>query len=146
MSERRTVVLIGDLAKYHDERRAAAATAIKPGMLLETTADDEVKPMATAGSFTELMVAKEDDFQGRTIDDAYDPTDPVMIHRAQKGDLIQFILNAGESADPSKFGTSNGDGTIKVATSTDQRICKFAETLDLSGGGAVDTTVKAYVV
>lgn len=146
MSSRRTIVLIGDLAEYHDERRAASGTAIKPGMIVETTAIDEVKEHATAGSFAEILVAKEDDFQGRTVDTVYSVGDPVMLHRAQKGDLLQLILNAGENADPSKFGTSNGDGTIKVATSTDQRVFKFAEILDLTGGGAVDTRVKVYVV
>lgn len=129
MADRRTIVLSGveELAKFHDERRAASGSTLKPGYLAQTTAADEVTNHAAAGSYWEGLVVKEDDMQGRTIDDAYDVGDPVMLHRCQPGQEIHLVLKAGQNATRTSFLTSNGDGTVKVAASTDIREFKALE-------------------
>lgn len=146
MSARNTIVLIGDLAEYHDERRAAAGSTLKPGYIAQTTAADEVTNHATAGGEGEGLVVKEDDMQGRTVDTQYAVGDPVMLHRVQKGDLCQLVLKAGQNVAITDWLTSNGDGTVKKAAGTDVKSWKPGEPLDLSGGGAVDTFIKAYKV
>lgn len=145
MASRNTILLIGDLGETHDERRAAAGTAIKPGHLITKTAADEVTQTVTAGASIEVIVAKEDSYQGKTVDDAYAPGDPVFFHQCVPGNKIQVILKAGENVSPADYLTPNGDGRVKKATGTDARLLKPAEVLDLSGGGAVDTFLGAYV-
>lgn len=136
MSSRNTVVLQGDITTYHDERRVKASTTVKPGQLIEITTGDVVQPHATAGSYAEILVAKEDPLQGRTIDDAYAAAEVVPFHRAQKGDKLQMILKDGQTTALASFLTSNGDGTLKVATSTDERLFKATEIVAASGADA----------
>ena len=129
MAARRTIVLSGveELAKFHDERRAATGSTLKPGYLAEVTAADEVTNHAVAGGAHAGYVVKEDDFQGRTIDDAYDVGDPVMLHRCQPGQEIHLVLKAGQAATRTSYLTSNGDGTVKVAAGTDVKSFKALE-------------------
>lgn len=81
--------------------------------------------------------------QGRVLGTTYAVGDPVMLHRAQPGDLLQLILVAGVSVTPNDYLTSNGDGKVKKATSTDERSFKCGEILDLTA--LPDGYVKAYV-
>lgn len=144
MSARNTIVLQGDLATYHDERRVkSGVTTLRPGHLIEIDAGDVVKPHATAGAAAELLVAKEDGYQGKTIDDLYAAGDPCFFHRCQKGDKVQLILKDGEVATTASFFTSNGDGRVKVASGSDARLFKSAEALSPSGA---DAFVGAYAV
>jgi hypothetical protein len=116
---------------------ARAAGALKPGHLLQHDASGNVVVHATAGGYAEAMFAKEDSFQGKTIDDAYASGDLVQIHRAQKADEIYaFVPAAAAAIILTDFLTSNGDGTVKKAASTDQRLFKPLEALDNSGGGS----------
>lgn len=140
---RNTIVLQGDLSVSHDERRVKAATTIKPGMLIEVTTGDVVQPHASAGSYAEKLVAKEDSYQGKTVDDSYAAGDPCFFHRCQPGDKLQLILVDGAVATLGSFLTSNGDGKVKVASSTDQRLFKAAEALSPSGA---DAFIGAYAL
>lgn len=149
MSDRNTIVLKGNIEERYDEGVVGAAITsgeCLPGMLLEQNVDEEFVPHTEANAACEMIVAVEDDFRGMTVEGTlpgdgvvaggvgvgYITDDKIRFHRAQKGDVLQMILNAGESADPSKYGTSNGDGTLKVVTSTNHRLVKFLETLDLT--------------
>lgn len=144
MAARSTILLKGDLSKYHDEIRAAGT--IKPGMLLSMTSAGAVVAHATAGGSGPVMVAKEDALQGRAVTDNYVTGNLVMVHRAQSNDLLQVILRAGENAAIGAYGASNGDGTFQVASGAEVKLVQFEEALDLSGGGAVDTFVRARVI
>lgn len=146
MSDRNVVVLKGEIERNYEEGRAAAdlstGTPILPGHLLMLNEDEELEQHDTAGADCEILVAVEDDFRGMTVDGdlpsdgvvaggegiGYVAGDLVRYHIGRKGDVLQMILAASQSADPSKFATSNGDGTLKVA-STDAKKLKFMETL-----------------
>ena len=109
-----------------------AASAITPGHLIKQDSDGNLIPHNVAGGNAEKAFAVEDALQGKTISDAYAADDTVFFTVAQPGDVIYALLADGESADPSEFLTSNGDGTLKVATSTDIRIAVPLETVDNS--------------
>jgi len=99
-----------------------------------------------AGGWAERLYALEDALQGRTIDDAYASGETVSLVKALPGDHIYARLAAGESADPSEFLTSNADGTLKVASSSDIRIAVPLETLDLSDTGDTVGRIKVRVI
>ena len=144
MSARNTIVLQGDLATYHDERRVkTGVTTVRPGMLAEIDVGDVLKPHATAGGAGEILVVKEDSYQGKTVDDLYAAGDPCFFHRAQKGDKLQMILLDGEVATLATLLTSDGAGRLKVATGADVVLFKPAEALSPSGA---DGFISVYVL
>jgi hypothetical protein len=144
-----TIVLKGNLGTYHDEGRVDSAS-ILPGYLIRRTATGTVEPHGTAGGGagaggTVILVAKEDSLQGRTIDDAYADDELVLIHKAQKGDVLQMVLQDGQNATAGGPLTSNGDGTLKVAAGADEIMFRALESLNLTAAGA-DEFIKVEVV
>lgn len=149
-----TIVVLGDLWERSEEARAAGT--ITPGMLLEqaTTAltqpgeHPRVKAHSVAGGPALPMFAKEagsltagtwssgdSAVSGGTIDDDYDTGDTVFIHEARSGDEIYALVPANATAIVlSDYLTSNGDGTLKKATSTDVRIAQPLEAVNNSAG------------
>ncbi|QDP54881.1 MAG: hypothetical protein Unbinned3891contig1000_79 [Prokaryotic dsDNA virus sp.] len=127
----KTIVLSGaDVHVVSEEKLAGGA--ITPGHLVGRNASNAVVVHASAGGNAEKMFALEDALQGNTIDDAYASGDRVSLAICSPGTVVYAYLAVGESCDPSDFLTSNGDGTLKVATSTDARIAVPEETLDNS--------------
>lgn len=138
-----TILLKGRDARY-DEGRVKAATTIKPGMLIERFTDGTWQPHATAGgTFTGGAVASEDALQGKTITDNYSGGDLIRLYIPLPGDEVQLILKAGENAAMNSKLSSNGDGTMQVVTGTEGVVFEALEALNLTGGGAVDTFIKA---
>jgi len=149
-----TIVLKGDL--YRNSEEAYADGAITPGMLVENTTTATTQPgerprvqaHSTAGGYAEKMFAIENsyrggrstttlDIEGGLIDDAYAADDLVFIHYAQPGDEIYALLPANAAAViKTDFLTSSGDGTVKKATSTDQRLFKPLEAVDNSANSS----------
>lgn len=156
-----TIVLVGDLNHQPEESRAGAT--ITPGMLLGQTTTaltqagerPRVVPHATAGGPAEKKFAKENGFKGGTmstdmesisgggIDDDYATGDTVLIHTCQPGDVIYALVPASATAIVlTDYLTSNGDGRLKKATSTDIRI---AVPLEAVNNSAVTTDARIRV-
>lgn len=150
MNDPNTIVLQGDLGNKYDEGRCGS-TSILPGHLIEPTSasDDQdnmiLQPHSTAGGDTNLWVAVEDDFLGKTIDDAYVEDDPVRFHKAQKGDRLWVFLEEGENVAFGDLGSSNGDGTFQKVAGTEKPLVRFLQALDLSAV-LVDTRVRVEVL
>ena len=142
MSTLNKIHLVGD--GRHEE--AVAAGAITPGMLITQNNAGKVIAHGTAGGWAEKAFAVEDALQGKTIDDACASGDTVSFVLAQPGEVIQAWLSGGESADTSEFLTSNGDGTLKVATSTDIRIAVPLENVDASDSADVNERIKVRIL
>lgn len=116
-----TIVLRGDLHKRHEE--AVCATNIKPGYIIKKNGAGKVIPHNAAGAGGQMWVAKEETLIGGTIRDhvylaAND--DVVPYHMPQSGDVLYVRVPAAAVA----IGidgpvTSNGDGTVKLATGGD---------------------------
>jgi hypothetical protein len=131
-----TIVLSQELGGgQHEELRASGT--IRPGHLCQRQSDGTVVVHATAGGDAEMLIAKEDSLQGRTIDDNYVSGELVFLHRARRGDKINALIPAGAAAFAlTDFLTPNGDGTFKKAAGADVKRAKPLEAKDNSAGGA----------
>jgi hypothetical protein len=149
-----TIVVLGDLWERSEEARAGGT--ITPGMLLGQTTTALTQPgehprvvaHATAGGAAATLFAKEAGsltggtwssgdaaISGGGIDDDYASGDTVFIHHARPGDEIYALLPASATAVVlTDYLTSNGDGTLKKAATTDVRIAMPLEAVDNSAG------------
>lgn len=135
--------LLGNAVRFEE---GEAAAVIKPGMLLAQNSDAKLIPHGVAGGPAEMQFALEDALQGKTIDNNYASGDKVFTVVCGKGDVVYAWLSGGESADPSEYLTSNGDGTLKVATSTDARVAVPLETVDASDSNDVDERIRVRIL
>ncbi len=123
----------------HKEGIAAAGSALKPGMMIiETIAAEDPNPPtvnihATAGGFAEGEIVIEDYLQGLGTDGTYTPANIVFSCVPQPGDRVLVLLADAVTTTIDAGLTSNGDGTFKVATSTDIRVFKAKEVKTASG-------------
>lgn len=97
----------------HIVEEYVAAGAITPGMLVEVDSTGEVKAHADASGFAAAMFATEDEFFGKTIDDAYAADDMVQVWLPRPGDVVYALLAAGEDVEIGAKLVSNGAGALK---------------------------------
>lgn len=92
--------------KYSDViEEFVAAGDITPGMVVKLTADGEVEP----GGSALIMVALEDELQGKGIDDAYVAGDPVQVWIPYRGDIFNGI---GSGLTVGAFVEAGTDGRL----------------------------------
>lgn len=96
-----------------------AQSAITPGMLVEITSDKEVKPHSVEGGAAPIMFANEDEFQGKTIEDAYAKGALVQCWLPQRGDIAYGILDDGEDVTTGDVLISAGNGKLKAQDSSE---------------------------
>lgn len=103
------------LKKYFDVKNERdAASSITPGMIVEITSANKVKPHATSqGNVTPKMVAIEDELQGNGIEDKYSSGDKVNLWTLLPGEEFYGILADGEDVSIGDALASNGDGMLK---------------------------------
>jgi len=130
------------LKKYSDVMEEyIAGGSILPGMVLLLDDDGTVKAHDNdaPAAFT-VMVALEDDLQGKGIDDAYASGDPVQCWTPYSGDVFYGILEDGADIKIGDFLESNGVGYLQKFTSGQARL-QALETLDLSGSSGEESSV-----
>lgn len=143
MASNRTILIKGDLSRWHDEGRAAEA--ISPGHLIQLLSAGTYQKNDLVAGNVPLYVAKEDGLQGKTITDAYATNDLVPFHRCQKGDMIHVRIPAAAAA------IVKGDRLELVANGVVQKLAagvaafQAEEAVDNSAGGA-EAFVKASVI
>jgi hypothetical protein len=106
---------------------------ITPGMLLSITSDNKVT--AVISNCYHILVALEDELQGKTIDDAYVTGTPVQVWTCVPGEVAYMLLAAG-----------SGDvavGTALMASSDGTLVPADSQEVDSDGG---DVTPYAYKV
>lgn len=103
----------------HVVEEYVAVAAITPGMLVEVTSAGKVQAHSTANGAAVPAFANEDEFQGKTIADAYAIGDRVQVWIPQRGDVVYGLLAGGESASIGDFLTSNADGALQVFSASD---------------------------
>lgn len=149
MSQNAQVIeLLADTAgqSIHKEALAAAATTIKPGMLLEELAAGTVQEHSTAAANAQKLFALTDLTLAATVDDAYAVASTVRYGAFRSGQEVYTWVAA--SAIAIVIGDvleSAGDGTVRkatadAATDTAQRDATVGyaiEAVDNSGGGAI---------
>jgi len=115
MTTRRTIK-IKNYSNIFEEYTAAAA--IIPGMLLELIAAGTVQAHSTATGSALPMFPLEDEFQGKTINDAYAAGDVIpQVWIPGRGDQVYALLDDGETTVIGSFLESAGNGFLQVYSS-----------------------------
>lgn len=117
-----------------------ASAAIPAGSLLQIASTGKVAVHATAAKVAYPIFAYEDELQGKTYLDSYAANDIVQCWVAQRGDVVNALIQAGQTIVIGDYLVSAGDGTLKKsAAATDFIIGIAQEAIDLSAGGAAAT-------
>lgn len=132
----RTVVLKGDPLR----KEGVAAGAITPGHLVKWSSGELVVHASEAG-YAQKMVAVEEDFAGRDIDDAYADGETVQYVVPRPGDELYMWLGTGNDVAKGDPLGSGGDGTLDkltiAATTVEGAIVGYAhEAIDNDPGSA----------
>lgn len=130
-----------------------ANAAITPGMLVELSVNSSNEPVVVthsteAGKPAPVMIATEDEFQGKTIDDAYAAGEPVQCWIPQRGDVFYGILADGEAVSIGDLLVSKGDGKLRAFSSSDDEAAVVGvalEDVDMSGSSAEDPSGRIIV-
>lgn len=131
-------------AGVFEERKAGAA--VRPGDLVSLNSSDKVIKHPTAGGPAVAMFAHEDALQGNGIDDNY-AADDIVFHAIQRpGDHVYAWLSGGENASIGSYLSSNGDGALKVAGSTDSRLAVALEAVNASDSNDVDERIRVRIL
>lgn len=105
----RKTIKLKDYQKVVEE--FVAAGTITPGMLVELTDDNTVKAQSGVGGI--IMIANEDEFQGKTIDDDYAKGDLVQVWVPQRGDMAYAVLAASQTIKVGDLLISNKAGAFE---------------------------------
>jgi len=104
-------VLVKNYSNVFEE--IAAAGAITPGMLVELTSAGAVVAHNSAGDNALPMFAKEDEYQGKGVNDAYASGDKCHVWVPGRGDQVYAILADGQNVAIGDFLESNGEGFLQ---------------------------------
>jgi len=115
MSTVYNVIRVKCYSTHQEEGIATVATT--PGMLVRRhTNETSWRPHNVAGAVCAKSIALEDSMQGNEIDDDYAIGDPVHIHHALPGDIVNMLLTTNQTIVVDDLLVSTGDGTLKKAT------------------------------
>ena len=117
------------------EAITAAASTVKPGELVEVLAAGTIQEHSTAGAIAPARFALTNLANGETIDDAYAVGALARYATFQPGQRVNAFLpaNAAAIVIGDKL-SSNGDGTLRKATSTDTKASLFVDGAAANGG------------
>lgn len=133
-----------DVGRFEED---TAAETITPGMLLATNSSGTVRKHNVAAGSHERKFALEDRLQGLGIGDDYLNGGRVFSVHANPGDVVYAWLANGEHATPDKMLTSNGDGTLKVSGSANDKIvAKALEEVDLTNTAVANGRIRVRVI
>ncbi|MFA7651655.1 MAG: hypothetical protein WCX62_04490 [Synergistaceae bacterium] len=128
-----------------------ADAAIKPGNLVKLDSDGKVTVFATNAGMVLPMFAVEDEFQGKTVTDAYAQGDVVQCWIPNRGDVVMGILDKGANVSIGDLLEATDDGTLRKLTigssaSDGGAIVGVAlEALNLTATAAVASFIKVRI-
>lgn len=123
-----------------------AGVAIKPGMLVMIGTNGQVFPHNAPGAVAERAFALEDALRGKGIGDDYAAGDLVAYGVQVPGDVVYAWLGSSEVTTTGSFLTSNGDGTLKIASGSDIRIARALEVVDASDSSGKDERIRVRLI
>jgi hypothetical protein len=120
---------------------------VTPGMLVETfddSGEQKWRKNSSATDVVEVAVALNASYYNKGVDDAYAAGDLLDVWKPGVGDVFWGILPSGQDIAAGEYLQSNGDGKLKVATSSaaSTNVAQF-KALSSPGAVTVDTRVKA---
>lgn len=110
----KTILLSGSPSQQ--EAVTASGSAIKPGMLVEVTSAGELQEHSTAGGNAQASFAREEDYVGGGIDDAYAVGDTAPYYICKNGDRIYGFIADGENISEGDLLESDGNGVLQAHT------------------------------
>lgn len=115
MTSYKNTIKIRKFTDIQDEYEANAW--ITPGMLVELLSTGKVRKHATAGGNVDpVMVAVEDELQGKEITDNYVAGDRVQVCTFRPGDIALLLLADGQSVSIGEELESDGLGHVRSHT------------------------------
>lgn len=104
---------------YVQEEGTLTAVAVDPGMVLERTSAGTFQAHSTEGGPAEMLIAVEDEGQGKGVTDAYAASSRVAFIAARKGDVFAVRIKDTDSSGRGtisigEFLESNGDGRFRA--------------------------------
>ena len=137
----------------------SAVAALNPGHVLELTAADKLQKHSTAGgNIVPLLVALEDDLQGKEVLEAYAADDIIRGWIPRSGDQVILVLKEGENIAIGDVVESAGAGEVQehVVDTSDsstpttvygnQIIGTAVEALNLSDSSGADSASRLLKV
>jgi hypothetical protein len=126
-------IVLKQLYGRHDEGRATEQ--MMPGQLVKVDENLKLKLHDVAGGPAVPAFAKEDAYQGRTIDHVINVNDVVFYHMAAAGDEIYTFLDEGETAVPGDLLESAGNGNFVVSDAGTPMLEALEEVDNTEGDG-----------
>lgn len=137
------------------KKELVANAALTPGMLVEEMSTGKVRKHAGDDAFVgPVMVALEDELQGKEINEAFAADDIVPVWYPQRGEEAYMLLADGENVVIGDKLSSNGDGFLRKYASPESTIeetgaivaiAKEAVNRSTSSGGDTNTTGRIRV-
>ena len=130
------------------ERNSATGVTVTPGDLLKINSSDKfILPAAgDAGLKLPVIIARENELYGKTVDDTYAAGDRVYAQRLVTNDEVHVRVAAGETV---TFGAllalTGTDGTVSVAGTGDIASFEAMEAYD-NAAGTGPVLVQARVI
>ena len=128
-----------------------ADAAIKPGHLIKLDSDGKVTVSATNAGMIFPVFAVEDEFQGKTVTDAYAQGDVVQCWIPNRGDVVMGILDKGANVSIGDLLEATDDGTLRKLTTGSSAsdggaiVGVALETLNLTATAAVASFIKVRI-
>lgn len=140
----KVIVLRGD--PQISEAIAAAASAVKPGYLIEVTATNTVRA-EQSGSLDKLPAtfAIEAGYLGGDIDDVYADGQTVSYAHCGPGDRVYAWLADGVAVTAGAFLQSAGNGAL-TTDSTGMAIARALETVTTVGGAVAFGRIRVEIL
>lgn len=150
----KTIMVIGDGLAYD----MLGSGAITPGHLLyvtNSTTEDTVAVHASAGQdVVPVIVAVEDDLQGKEIGDAYTTANRVQCRVLRSGEQFYGLIANGQSITKGDKLESAGDGTLRKHTADSAGVVEYPdaivgiamETVDMSDSSGADPSGRCRVM
>jgi len=146
-----TIQLKGDGVRY--ER--VANGAITPGHIVELDSNDKFKVHANAGQVVApVIVAVEDDIQGKAITTAYADAARVQANVQRSGDTFYGLIANGENIAKGDKLQSAGDGTLSKHTASSAGAVEYPlavvgialDAVDMSSSSGADPSGRCRVL
>jgi hypothetical protein len=143
MAVNRTIVLQGNSYGHHDE--GVLDTACYPGMHIQIASDGKFDPSPqTAAELVKkkVAIAKEDAYQGKTVNDQYAIADRVFYYEPVPGDIIHCLVKSGETiAIGSQIALEGGGSGLFIVAAGTEAQYRF-EAREAAGLLAANTLVR----
>lgn len=125
---------------------AVAGQAMLPGKLVKLGVSGQLIPHYIAGGAAERMFILEDALQGKSIADLTVVGEQTPVIIASPGDMVYAWLDFGEVVTQADFLTSNGNGNLKKAASTDIRLAVPLEAIDARDSDSPDQRIRVRII